>query len=141
MKIKIPGGTGEFEIPDEWWRSAGMEDFVPRTAYYNTDLSACSEILLVEEVEPPLREKCEFWFRNRETVIEVLEKIRSGEKLDPIEVWSREKSNSKKFKVRDGFHRFYLSIAAGYSKLPVKINDFDLNEFLEKESRGKRRLL
>lgn len=122
----------EFEVPDEWWCSAGMSNFVPNAAHYQTELSACSEIVPFGEIEPPLRDNG-FWFRNRESVINVLIKIRSGEKLDPIEVWSRTKTNSKKYIVKDGFHRFYLSIAAGYTKLPVKINDFDLKEFLEKE--------
>ena len=59
--------------------------------------------------------------------------MRRGEKLDPIEVWSREKSGTSKYCVKNGFHRFYMSIAVGYCKLPIKINDIDLEEFLAKE--------
>ena len=135
MRFAVPGTTREFEVPDEWWRSAGMEHFVATAEHYDTDLSTCSEVVAFEEVEPPLRYDG-FWFRNRDSVIDVLRKIGSGQKLEPVEVWSRAKTNSTKLIVRDGFHRFYLSIASGYRKLPVKINDFDLNKFLEKERRG-----
>ena len=112
-----------------------MDSFVPSSDYYPTKRSPRYEIVAVEEVEAPLRNG-EFWFRNRESVIELLKKVRTGEELEPIEVWSRERTQSKKYRVRDGFHRFYLSIVLGYRKLPVKVNDFDLTEFLEKERNG-----
>jgi len=135
MRYVIPGTKTEFEIPDEWLRSAGMEHFVPNAEHYYTDLRACSDVVLLEEIEPPLRTG-EFWFRNRESVVEVFNKMRAGENLEPIEVWSRHKKNSAKLIVRDGFHRFYLSIAAGYQRIPVRINDFDIKEFLERERTG-----
>ncbi len=110
-----------------------MENFVPSSDHYTTKQSSCSEIVAVEEVEPPLREK---GFRNRQSVIEVLTQMRTGEELDPIEVLSREKTRTEKYRVKNGFHRFYLSIAIGYPKLPIMVNDFDLAEFLEKERKG-----
>jgi hypothetical protein len=135
MRFAVPGTMREFEVPDEWWRSAGMEGFVASAEHYDTDLSTCSEVVAFEEVEPPLRDDC-FWFRNRDSVIDVLRKISSGQKLEPVEVWSRAKTNSTKLIVRDGFHRFYLSVAAGYRKVPVRITDFDINALFEKERRG-----
>ena len=133
MKWKVPNSEVEFEVPDDWWTSAGMENFVPSSDYYPTKKSSCSEIVAVEEVDPPLREK---GFRNRESVVEVLIKMRTGEELEPIEVRSREKTGTEKYRVKNGFHRLYLSIAIGYPKLPIKVNDFDLVEFLEKERKG-----
>ena len=136
VNCKVPNSTVEFEVPDDWWTSAGMANFVPSSDYYTTKQSSCPEIVAVEEVEPPFRGNRQIWFRNRQSVIEVLAKMRTGEELDPIEVWSREKTRTEKYRVKHGFHRFYLSIAIGYPKLPIKVNDFDLDEFLEKERKG-----
>jgi len=133
VNFRVPNTTVEFEVPDDWWTSAGMTNFVPSSDYYTAKQSSCPEIVAVGEVEPPFREK---WFRNRQSVIEVLTKMRTGEELEPIEVWSREKTRTEKYRVKHGFHRFYLSIAIGYPKLPIKVNDFDLDEFLEKERKG-----
>jgi len=113
-----------------------MDTFVPDSDCYATTQSPGFEIVAVEAVEPPFRENRQIWFRNPQSVIEVLRKMRSGEELEPIEVWSREKTGTEKYRVKDGFHRFYLSIAVGYPKLPIKVNDFDLDEFLEKERKG-----
>jgi len=110
-----------------------MENFVPSSDHYTTKQSSCPEIVAVEEVEPPVRE---IGFRGRESIIAVLTMMRTGEELEPIEVWSREKTRTEKYRVKHGFHRFYLSIAIGHPKLPIKVNDFDLDEFLEKERKG-----
>ncbi len=136
VNCRVPNSTVEFEVPDDWWTSAGMANFVPSSDYYTTKQSSCPEIVAVGEVEPPSRGNGQFWFRNRQSVIEVLTKMRTGEELEPIEVWSREKTRTEKYRVKNGFHRFYLSIAIGYPKLPIKVNDFDLDEFLKKERKG-----
>ena len=119
-----------------WWTIAGMEQFVRNSDSYRTEQSCNYEVVRITEVQPPLRKDGELWFRNRNSVIEVLTCMRTGVPLEPIEVWSREKTRSTKYIVRDGFHRFYLSVVVGYPRLPIRINDFDLAEFLEKERNG-----
>jgi len=136
VKHKVPGADYEFELSDDLWSSAEMEGFFPTSNHYATNQASYFETVMIEEIEPPLRKNDKFWFRNQESVIEVLRKMRTGEELEPIEVWSTQKTNSKKYRVRDGFHRFYLSVAVGYRMLPIKVNDFDMNEFLEKEQKG-----
>lgn len=105
--------------------SAGMDTYVRSSDYYPTVQTIDFEIVAVGEMEPPLRANREFWFRNRDTVIEALTKIRTGEGLEPIEAWSREKKGTRKYVVKDGFHRFYLTVAIGYCKLPIKVDDLD----------------
>lgn len=136
MNCRVPNSSVEFEVPDDCWTSAGMENFVPSSDHYTTKQSSYSEIVAVEDVEPPFRENRQLWFRGRESVIAVLTMMRTGEELDPIEVWSREKTRTEKYRVKHGFHRFYLSIAIGYPKLPIKVTEFVLAEFLEKERKG-----
>jgi hypothetical protein len=129
LEYVVPGTEMRFEVPYEWWKCAGMIGLNVGAEHYHTDLSVCSEIVFIEDVEPPKRYNG-FWFRNRDSVIEVLCKMRSGEILEPIEVYSKSKTNTNKFTVKDGFHRFYLSVAVGYKKIPVKVNDFEMKEFL-----------
>jgi hypothetical protein len=136
VKFRVPINDVEFEIPDEWLKDAGLESFRPTSDHYVTNMLACTATVAIEEVEPPLRKEGEFWFRNRESVVNVLSKIVAGEGLAPIEVWSKEKKKSKRYIVRDGFHRYYASIVAGFPKIPISVNDFNLNEFLEEEQKG-----
>ncbi|MEN6586284.1 MAG: hypothetical protein ABFE02_09615 [Sulfuricella sp.] len=135
MKFNIPQGGHSFEIPDEWWENSGMVDCTPLSSHYHTD-PTCSTIVPFNEVVPPLRDGDEIWFRNRETVIQLLTKMCDGIELPPIEVWSKEKKCSNRYVVRDGLHRFYLSIAIGYTEIPIRITDFDLDEFLRNEVKG-----
>ncbi|WP_197338870.1 hypothetical protein [Ralstonia solanacearum] len=95
-----------------------------------------STVVSIEDVEPPLRDGGKIWFRDRETVIRLLDGMRNGAELPPIEVWSKGKKNSTHHVVRDGFHRFYLSLAVGFTEIPVVIEDFDLDEFLANEAKG-----
>lgn len=110
-----------------------MESFLPTSDHYATNEASCTAVVAFQEVEPPKRQNGELWFRSKESVIAVLRSMRVGEALDPVEVWSKQKTASQKYLVRDGFHRFYLSLAVGYRKLPVRVNDFDMFEFFEKE--------
>lgn len=135
MKIILPN-IDAFELPDEWLRDSAMSSFVPNSRYYPVNLSACTCVVPIGQIEPPMRDNGERWFRNRDSVIALLKRMRDGGEIDPIEVWSKEKKTSTSYIVRDGFHRFYLSVALGYSEIPIKINDFDMYKFFEQEQRG-----
>ena len=136
MKIRIPNSRNHFELPDEWLHDAGMASFVPNSSHYSVNFSACSEIVPISEIESPFRENGKLWFRDRESVVDLLTKLRDSTELDPIEVWSKEKKASCQYIVKDGFHRFYLCLALGYREIPIKIDDFDMYEFFEKERKG-----
>lgn len=127
----VPGS--ELQIPHDWWMEAGMVGFSPNSDHYATNEALCTAVVAFNEVEPPMRQNGQLWFRNKESVVAVLRSMRVGEALDPVEVWSKQKTDSQKYSVRDGFHRFYLSLAVGYKKLPVRENDFDMYEYFEKE--------
>lgn len=139
MKIILPNSIHALELPDEWLRDSAMSSFVPNSRYYAVNLSACTRVVPIGQIEPPKRDNGKLWFRNRDSVIALLTRMRDGNEIDPIEVWSKEKKTSPLFIVRDGFHRFYLSAALGYSEIPIKINDFDMYEFFAQEQRGSSR--
>jgi len=119
-----------FEIPDEWWVSAGMVGYTTDLQHYTTD-STYKEIAPIQDIIPPLRDGGLIWFRDRDTVIKLLQGMQNNEKIPPIEVCGE----AKKLVVYDGLHRFYLSIAVGYTNIPVK-ERFDFETFFANEARG-----
>lgn len=134
MQFGVPGHPLVFDVPDEWWAATPHTNGVPNARHYCT--GGDSVVVPIADVEPPLRDGSKIWFRDQDSVVQILNGMRSGEELPPIRVWSRERTNSSRYIVRDGLHRFYLSIAVGFTAIPVVIDDFDLNEFFANEAKG-----
>jgi hypothetical protein len=128
VKFVVPKCDLTFEISEDWWVLAGMVGYTTELQHYNTN-STYKEISSIQEIIPPLRKGGIIWFRDRDTVIELLQGMRNNEKIPPIEV----SCEQKKLKVHDGFHRFYLSIALGYTNIPIK-EAFDFETFFANEN-------
>lgn len=124
MRFNLPLQNRSFEIPDDWWRFAEMERFTPSPGgYYPYALCPDEEVLIVpiEEVEPPRRNEG-VGLLKKYKLVPVLFAFNSPEcALPPIEVHKIANLGSHKFTVHNGFHRFYGSVAAGYTHLPVVI--------------------
>lgn len=134
MKFTVPRNGPIFEIPDEWWAAGAISGLAPSDSHY-----VCASVYAavpLEDIEPPLRDGGKIWFRDRDTVVRLLNGMCEGSELPPIQVWSKEKKSSARHILRDGFHRFYLSVAIGYNRIPIEVEDFDLDEFLANESKG-----
>lgn len=54
MRFALPRFPAEFEIPDEWWLEAGMQQFVRRSKAYR---SRANESVAPDEVEPSFRNR------------------------------------------------------------------------------------
>lgn len=120
MIFRTPGGVA-FEIPDEWWTFAEMPGFKPGRDYYPYDPKAKDvQIIPLAEIEPlqrspgtPLFEKCRlvpilFAFQSRFCA------------LPPVELHPK-KSGPFRYRIANGCHRYYGSIAAGYTHLPTQV--------------------
>lgn len=136
MQFRVPRHDLVFDVPDEWWEATTSATGIPMASHYRA--AGDSVVVSIQDVEPPLRDGGKIWFRDRDTVVRLLDGMRSGAELPPIQVWSKEKKNSSHHIVRDGLHRFYLSLAMGFTEIPVVIEDFDLNEFFANEAKGLR---
>lgn len=92
---------------------------------YNFEDSS-SNILIVKRslVKPPIRDNGELWFRDFVSVDSILHALVYNHKLPPIEVKTLSESSEFRYKIIDGFHRFYLSCATKYSHLPVLVNNW-----------------
>jgi hypothetical protein len=112
----------EFELPDEWWIKSGMSGFQPTTSSYISTTSSQWPIAVVHlsEIRPPRRNDGAEQFREAD-MTRVLEGFVSGAIIPPIVVHELPESNGFRYGVRDGFHRFHASAAAGFEYIPVEI--------------------
>lgn len=99
----------------------GFATFVPHTAAYTCVIgrfpSERLDIILVREIDPPLRTAGVALFPR---AIPILSALRDGVALPPIEVELLPTPvGPYRYRVRDGFHRYYLVSALGFTALPA----------------------
>lgn len=80
----------------------------------------------LEKIVPPKRYKDEIWFRNRSEVNALIKAFFESINLPPIEVKfdSYDVAGVEVYKVVNGFHRYYLSVAMGFTHIPVCVNNW-----------------
>lgn len=124
MKFRTSNSDVEFEIPDEWWSFSEMHSFQPNGGGfypYPPELAERIQVVPLSSIEPPIRSEGIPPFKKYK-LVPVLLAFQSPEcALPPVEVERSTSSSQYQFRVRDGYHRFYCSVAARYSKLPVVI--------------------
>ena len=128
MRFSLNHVSVEFEIPDEWWVEAGMTGFRAASKSYTATASDQWPLRIVSltEVKPPIRSPGVRWFC-RKRLVDILAGFVSGAAIPPIPV-HEPPGAALKYELRDGFHRFYASAAAGYSHVPISVLPFfDIN--------------
>jgi hypothetical protein len=127
---------GLFEIPTEWCEAAGAPNFVQEPPYcYEVSPDTGCRVVLVSEVAPPKRKPGLKGFSKdgfaEEKMVSILRAFRDHSALPPIEV-NEISAGHYRYKVYDGVHRCYASVAAGFSHLPVTIKP-DVQSCLDAE--------
>lgn len=117
----------DFEIPDDCWIQAGMQGFRPLGRAYCA--CAAATPIPLREIEPPFRlpeyplDRGGF---DRARLISLLSGIAAGADIQPVPVIELVRCEFPpapfRYRVRDGMHRFYASVAAGFECLPVLIS-------------------
>lgn len=126
MRFPFPLLPAEFEIPDDWWVEAGMSNFTPNTLTYRSTAEAAHTVAL-RDIEPPFRwpeVPKDFRGFDRKRMIDVLSGIAMDVALPPLPLLvlpplpdiSRAPFS---YRVLDGVHRFYASVAAGFVAVPA----------------------
>jgi hypothetical protein len=96
--------------------------FTPDRGYYPAQAHADWKVVPIEDIQPPTRNTGVPPFKKYK-MVPLLFAFRSPEcALPPVEVCAASEGPYR-FKVRNGYHLYYASIAVGFSKLPVKIDD------------------
>jgi hypothetical protein len=126
MKFKTSPTGFDFEIPDEWWTFAEMRKFDRVGEFYCYSEPRKDEVIEVVDllaVKPPTREPSIAPFKKYK-LVPVPFALTSPEcNLPPVSVKRVNETNGYRFQVTNGFHRYYASLAVGYTMLPVIIHE------------------
>lgn len=123
MRFSHPFENLEFEIPDRWWSDGGADLFVRDSSSFLalSDAAGSIELVPLESVAPPRRDAGVEGLREERT-ISLLRAMTRGVGVPAIQVHTP--PGGKKFLVRDGFHRYYLAVALGFTQLPVSVRPY-----------------
>jgi hypothetical protein len=128
MRFRHPFEPVEFEVPDSWITAAGARSFFPsEPAFHATTNPDWPTVnLYLADIEPPRRDDGVAGLREERSV-SIMRAMVHRSALPPLEV-HRRPGAAERVLVRDGYHRYYLSIALGFTMLPVSIRPyFDWN--------------
>jgi hypothetical protein len=124
----------QFEIPDTWLDTAGMLEFTPYAKTFSVVPPQNGGLVVVpiSGIAPPERAPGVKFF-DKERMIKILRAFHDGTPLPPVEV-NDTSTFPYRYKVYDGYHRYYASAAVGFSDLHVIVNP--LEAFFAAEQRG-----
>ena len=109
-----------FCVPDSWWLKAKMAEFEPRTPHYRTD-DPCDLYVSVGEVEPVRRELTYGVFNEEEVVLNIFCGFVENSAIPPVKIKTKPPGSAYPYCLWNGAHRFYCSVAAGFSHVPAVV--------------------
>jgi hypothetical protein len=123
------------ELDDAWWAAAGMVGFVPANRTFRVDPSAAEGQTIFQarigEVAPLRRNPGVGIFNNdheataQERVVRLLRGFRNGDAIPPVQLVADASLEGCRYKITHGSHRFYCSLAAGFTHVPAIVG-FDI---------------
>jgi hypothetical protein len=118
MHFVAHDGIG-FDIPDDWLSRSGLlttarlrDHFAPAPDEHRE-----TRLLDLLTVTSPVRNPGVRWF-DEKRMLRILDGIICDQPMPPIEV-DQPPGNPLPYRVRDGFHRYYVSVAAGLRRIPA----------------------
>jgi hypothetical protein len=115
MKFITPGRKPvEFEIEDDWLNEAGVHQSKPSDKSYHVPEKAVFRIILLVNIAPPAIHRLTNFDRKR--MISILRAFKENTPLPAIEVEEIDDPDYL-YKVHSGFHRFYASVATGFTEI------------------------
>jgi hypothetical protein len=125
MHFRHPSEEISFNVPDDWLALAGAQDFKRASPSFSasSDPRWPTVLLPIVEVDAPVRDVGIVGLHEERT-ISILQAIVAAEALPPIEVHQTPSAVPGRLSVRDGYHRYFLSIALGFTMVPVSIRPY-----------------
>lgn len=126
----------EYELPDEWWREAGMPSTNLPVRSFQSGPSPLAELAVfyvaVDDIEPVQRKGSHGVFNDNvefgtahDRVLRILRGFVDRSPIPPIEVARNASNADPRFKLIHGAHRLYCAVAAGHTHVPaVEVVDF-----------------
>jgi len=123
MRFRHPTENIEFEIPDPWWVEAKAHLFERSAASFaaSSDPEWPTQLVSIQSVAAPQRDAGIEGLR-KERTISIIQAIISGSEVPPLEV--HQPPQSERLAVRDGYHRYFISVALGFPMLPVSVRPY-----------------
>lgn len=124
MQFRTPAGDG-FDVPDDLlWACAAPIRAMPRTVYeYAPSELLETRVVPIALVRPPQRLGDIVHFKPDRT-IHILTGMIAGDPLPPVHVVEFP-GDAYPYRVRDGFHRYHLSLVCGFSELPLAVDPWN----------------
>jgi hypothetical protein len=123
MKFCVPSSSKVFTIPDDWWQFCDCPSFRRKTDFYMYPPQVDSDVTVVpiDDVQPPERDAGTEQFKKGRLVSVLFGLQSQNGMVPPVEVDEvpAQCAGRYKYRVRNGFHRFYASVALGFPQLPV----------------------
>jgi len=138
MKVEHHGLS--VDLPDDWWLEAGMTNFTPKTRAYrvkpdDAQNSTFYEVR-IQDIEPLdaarhsisiFRDDIDNCIPARERVMKIFRGFQNGDTIDAVRVLPTAPGSPHKYRLVDGTHRLYCSLAAGFTDIPT-VKGFDWND-------------
>ena len=110
-----------FCVPDDWWLKAQMAEFEPKTIHYRTDDPSALSVS-VKEVEPVRCRQLKYgMFNDEEGVLNICCGFVENSAIPPVEIKRQRPGSVYPYYLWNGAHRFYCSVAAGFSHVPALV--------------------
>jgi hypothetical protein len=120
-----------FELNLAWWTEGGMQGFIASSRSYIADSQTFPNLnaylVRIDEVAPVPRELSHGVFNDdaqtelkaKDRVVKILQGFANDEAIPPVEILKLPIGAPYTYKLVHGAHRFYLSIAAGFTHIPA----------------------
>jgi hypothetical protein len=122
LYFDLPRG-GRFPLLAAWWVEAGMNDFQRETEAYAHSVYPAVQLIALTDIEPPLlgpgRARLTDSGFDYDRMMLILRGIASKRIIPPVQMTDQQQQGEYRYKVYDGWHRFYASVAAGFPCLPT----------------------
>ncbi|WP_157475071.1 hypothetical protein [Lysobacter sp. Root494] len=96
-----------------------LDAFDPLTPSYLCIDASAPIIALADIAAPATRTTID-----RERAMAILAAIRKGDALPPVEIDEPPDATGRRYRLRNGFHRYHLSAALGFSHVPVVLRPY-----------------
>lgn len=126
MRFPMPNHPCDVEIPDPWLADAGFETFKPIGSAFRSSSGAM--LVPLVQVLPPHRNPAvtkDWRGFDHSRFVSVLKGIMADDEIEAVDgrALAEEEFPAAAYthRVIDGFHRFYASVVAGFSDLPLVV--------------------
>lgn len=126
MRFPMPNHPCDVEIPDPWLAEAGMHGFQPIGPAFRSSVGAT--LVPLVHVLPPHRNPAmskDWRGLDRVRFISVLKGVVAGNEIEAVKgrALTAEEFPQAAYthRVINGFHRFYASVVAGFTALPMVV--------------------